>query len=194
MLKRPFHLNVITAACHGRFKETGHSLVLADMLRHPTIQSSFLETFLGIHHGYMKVTAETDRVDVALKGEDIFVIIENKVNNAGEQKNQVYRYVHEVGIEKYGYNMSQIFVVYLNPAERTLPSDYSLCDDNVFDEIGEEHYTVQSYKHDITDWLRKISIDDEPHISNALDQWLKTDRSKNNWKLLTINATKPINY
>lgn len=43
--KRPFHLNVIEAACHGRFKETGHSLVLADMLRHPAIQHSFLESF-----------------------------------------------------------------------------------------------------------------------------------------------------
>lgn len=174
--QRPFHLNVIEAACHGRFKETGHSLVLADMLKHPIIQSSFLETFLGIHHGYMKVTAETDRVDVALKGEEIFVIIENKVNAAGEQENQVYRYVHEIGVKKYGYDMSQIFVIYLNPTNRTPPSEYSLCDENkennVFDEIGEEHYIVQSYKHDITEWLRKISVDGEPHISSALDQYI----------------------
>ena len=71
--QRPFHLNVIEAACGGRFKETGHSLVLAAMLKHPYIQSSFLDTFLGFQHEYMKVTAETDRVDVALKGDDMFV-------------------------------------------------------------------------------------------------------------------------
>ena len=88
--RRPFHLNVIEAACHGRFKETGHSLVLADMLSHPAIQSSFMEQFLGLNLNYMEVTAETDRVDVALKGKDIFVIVENKVNAAVEQNCQVY--------------------------------------------------------------------------------------------------------
>ena len=173
---RPFHLNVIEAACHGRFKETGHSLVLADMLRHPLIQASFLDTFLGIKHDELEVTAETDRVDVALKGKDLFIIVENKVNAAEEQKNQVYRYVHEIGVEKYHYDISQIYVIYLNPTNRNLPSEYSLCDENnennVFEELGEDHYTVQSYKNDITNWLRGISITDEPHINSALDQYI----------------------
>ena len=173
---RPFHLNVIEAACHGRFKETGHSLVLADMLRHPLIQASFLDTFLGIKHDELEVTAETDRVDVALKGKDLFIIVENKVNAAEEQKNQVYRYIHEIGVEKYHYDISQIYVVYLNPTNRNLPSEYSLCDENnknnVFEELGEDHYTVQSYKNDITKWLRNISLTDEPHINSALDQYI----------------------
>ena len=173
---RPFRLNVIEAACHGRFKETGHSLVLADMLKHPKIQASFLERFLGIQHDFMKVTAEKDRVDVALKGEDIFIIVENKVNSAGEQENQVYRYVHEIGEDKYGYDLSQIYVVYLNPTDQTLPSDYSLCDENgennVFEAIGEDHYVIQSYKYDITSWLRRLSIEGEPHINSALDQYI----------------------
>lgn len=174
--KRPFHLNVIQAACRGKFKETGHSLVLADMLRHPQIQSSFMKTFLGFDHDYMKVTAEKDRVDVALKGDDIFVIVENKVNAAGEQSNQVYRYVHDIGIKKYGFEMSQIYVVYLNPSDHSMPSDYSLCDENnennVFEVLGIDHYSVKSYKYDITDWLRKITIEKEPHISSALDQYI----------------------
>lgn len=173
---RPFHLNVIEAACHGRFKETGHSLVLADMLRHPLIQASFLDTFLGIKHDELEVTAETDRVDVALKSKDLFIIVENKVNAAEEQKNQVYRYVHEIGVEKYHYDVSQIYVIYLNPTNRNFPSEYSLCDENnennVFEELGEDHYTVQSYKNDITNWLRGISITDEPHINSALDQYI----------------------
>ena len=174
--QRPFHLNVIEAACRGRFKETGHSLVLADMLKHLYIQSSFLSTFLGLQHEYMKVTAENDRVDVALKSDNMFVIIENKVNAAEEKKNQVYRYVHKIGMEKYGYVMSQIYVVYLNPTNRIPPSNYSLCDDNnennVFEDLGEDHYTIQSYKYDITSWLRELSIDNEPHISSALDQYI----------------------
>ena len=174
--QRPFHLNVIEAACRGRFKETGHSLVLADMLKHPCIQSSFLNNFLGLQHENMKVTRETDRVDVALKSDDMFVIIENKVNAAEEQENQVYRYVHEIGMEKYGYVLSQIYVVYLNPTNHIPPSNYSLCDDkninNVFEDLGEGHYTIQSYKYDITSWLRELSIDNEPHISSALDQYI----------------------
>ena len=180
--RRPFHLNVIEAACHGRFKETGHSLVLADMLRHPAIQNSFMEKHLGLSHDYMEVTAETDRVDVALKGDDIFVIVENKVNAAEEQNCQVYRYVHEIAIDKYGYKLSQIYVLYLNPTNNNPPSEYSLCDENnennVFEELGEDHYKVLSYKYDVTDWLRRISdnkeisVDKEPHIVSALDQYI----------------------
>lgn len=174
--KRPFHLNVIEAACHGQFKETGHSLVLADMLKHPTIQSSFIERFLGFHHDYMDVTAEKDRVDVALKGDDLFIIIENKVNAAEEQESQVYRYVHEIGVDKYKYDLSQIYVVYLNPSNNSYPSDYSLCDrngeGNVFTAIGEDHFSVQSYKYDITNWLRKLSFENEPLIKSALYQYI----------------------
>ena len=174
--RRPFHLNVIEAACRGRFKETGHSLVLADMLRHPAIQNSFMKNLLGLSHDYMEVTAETDRVDVALKGDDIFVIVENKVNAAEEQNCQVYRYVHEIAIDKYGYDLSQIYVLYLNPTNNNPPSVYSLCDENnennVFEELGEGHYKVRSYKYDVTDWLRRISVKDEPHIVSALDQYI----------------------
>lgn len=194
--QRPFHLNVIEAACRGRFKETGHSLVLADMLKHPYIQSSFLSTFLGLQHEYMKVTAENDRVDVALKSDDMFVIIENKVNAAEEKKNQVYRYVHKIGMEKYGYVMSQIYVVYLNPTNRIPPSNYSLCDDNnennVFEDLGEDHYTIQSYKYDITSWLRELSIDNEPHISSALDQYIDFLENKFHTSPLDMNMNNEI--
>lgn len=174
--KIPFHLNVIEAACRGRFKETGHSLVLANLLKHPVIQSSFIKNFLNIQHEYMYVTAEKNRIDVALKGKDIFVIIENKVNDAEEMENQIYRYVNEIGIKKYGFTLPQIYVIYLNSITRTLPSSYSLCDknkeNNVFEALEKEHFKVLSYKYDITDWLRKLSIENEPHIASALDQYI----------------------
>lgn len=174
--KIPFHLNVIEAACRGRFKETGHSLVLANLLQHPVIQSSFIKNFLNIQHEYMHVTAEKNRIDVALKGKDIFVIIENKVNDAEEMENQIYRYVNDIGIKKYGFTLPQIYVIYLNPTNRTLPSPYSLCDknkeNNVFEVLEKEHFKVLSYKYDITDWLRKLSIENEPHIASALDQYI----------------------
>ena len=174
--KIPFHLNVIEAACRGRFKETGHSLILANLLKHPVIQSSFIKNFLNIQHEYMHVTAEKNRIDVALKGKDIFVIIENKVNDAEEMENQIYRYVNEIGIKKYGFTLPQIYVIYLNPTTRTLPSPYSLCDknkeNNVFEALEKEHFKVLSYKYDITDWLRKLSIENEPHIASALDQYI----------------------
>lgn len=172
----PFHLNVIEAACRGRFKETGHSLVLANLLKHPVIQSSFIKNFLNIQHEYMHVTAEKNRIDVALKGKDIFVIIENKVNDAEEMENQIYRYVNDIGIKKYGFTLPQIYVLYLNPTNRTLPSPYSLCDknkeNNVFEALEKEHFKVLSYKYDITDCLRKLSIENEPHIASALDQYI----------------------
>lgn len=174
--KIPFHLNVIEAACRGRFKETGHSLILANLLKHHVIQSSFIKNFLNIQHEYMHVTAEKNRIDVALKGKDIFVIIENKVNDAEEMENQIYRYVNEIGIKKYGFTLPQIYVIYLNSTTRTQPSLYSLCDknkeNNVFEALEKEHFKVLSYKYDITDWLRKLSIENEPHIASALDQYI----------------------
>ena len=173
---KPFHLNVIEAACRGFLKETGHSLILADMLRHPAIQKSFLERFLNIDHEEMEVTAETDRVDVALKGDDMFVIIENKVNGAEEQQSQVYRYVHDIGICKYKFKLSQIYVLYLNPIDSALPSERSLCDEksenNVFDKIGKDHYRVLSYKSDIINWLRGVLIEQEQHVVSAMDQYI----------------------
>ncbi len=173
---RPFHLNVIEAVCHGQFKETGHSLVLANMLNHPVIQASFLETFFGLKHDYLEVSAETDRIDVSLSGKDIFVIIENKINGAVEQKSQLYRYVHDIGMKKYGYSHSQIYVIYLNPTNHDRPTNFSLCDEkgkhDVFKELGYEHYTIQSYKDDITNWLRNLSIENEPLIQSALKQYI----------------------
>ncbi len=194
--RRPFHLNVIEAVCHGAFRETGHSLVLADMLKHPDIRSSFLERFLNLKYDALEVTAERDRVDVALKGNGIFVIIENKVNAADERESQVYRYVHEIGIDKYGYKLSEIYVIYLNPETRDYPSEYSLCDENkennVFEALGEEHYKVLSYKHDIIDWLRGISIPNEPHIESALDQYLDFLENKFHTTLLDTEMNKDI--
>lgn len=180
--KIPFHLNVIEAACRGRFKETGHSLILANLLKHPVIQSSFIKNFLNIQHEYMYVAAEKNRIDVALKGKDIFVIIENKVNDAEEMENQIYRYVNEIGIKKYGFTLPQIYVIYLNSTTRTLPSPHSLCDknkeNNVFEVLEKEHFKVLSYKYDITDWLRKLSIENEPHIASALDQYIDFSENK----------------
>lgn len=199
---RPFHLNVIEAACCGSFKETGHSRVLADMLRFPAIQSSFLKTFLGLSTDeVLSVTNETDRVDVALQGKDIFVIIENKVNGAIEQKSQVYRYVHEIGMGIHKKDLSQIYVVYLNPTNRTPPSKYSLCDENgendVFDALGKGYWRVRSYKNDITDWLRKISkdrlIQSEPHIHSALDQYIDYLEQKFHTSLLDKEMNNEIN-
>ena len=194
--RRPFHLNVIEAVCHGNFRETGHSLVLADMLKHHAIQSSFLERFLNLKYDALEVTAERDRVDVALKGNGIFVIIENKVNAAEEQKSQVYRYVHEIGMDKYGYKLSEIYVIYLNPRTHDNPSEYSLCDENnennVFEALGEEHYKVLSYKYDIIDWLRGISIPNEPHIESALDQYLDFLENKFHTTLLDTEMNKDI--
>ena len=43
--RRPFHLNVIEAACHGLFKETVHSLILANMLKQSHISFNFIDSF-----------------------------------------------------------------------------------------------------------------------------------------------------
>jgi len=49
-------MNVIEAACRGHFKETWYCLVLADLFKHPIIQSLFIERLLNIQHVFQEKT------------------------------------------------------------------------------------------------------------------------------------------
>ena len=120
---RPFHLNVISAAARGRLKETAHSIILHDLLHHPIILSSFLEDIVGIEADTFSISdieyPDRDRIDLSLRSKNKYLIIENKVNSAEEQKGQLYRYVSQA--EK-THNKDDIIILYLTPSSYMAPT------------------------------------------------------------------------
>ena len=111
-------INVISIAARGKLKETAHSLILQNLLKNQTILDSFKNNILGLTNLNINAekvqAAEKDRIDISIndKENNIYIIIENKVNDAEEKCGQIYRYVQTA--LKEGYSNNQIIVLYLN--------------------------------------------------------------------------------
>lgn len=179
--KLPFHLNVITSAARGRLRETGHSRILADMLGVDFIQKSFIRYFLKIETEALAVEREIgnseSHIDVMMHNKDLCIIIENKVNDATEQPNQTYRYVHDIAIGQYNMRPEQIYVLYLNSTDHSKPSPVSITDQNGNNDVMEllsERFIIKSFAYDITEWLRQLEApkDEQPYIESAIKQYI----------------------
>lgn len=178
LAKLPFHINVIESAAIGHLHETAHSRILSDLLQHPDVQNSFLQRFLGLDLSHCSVDREKDHIDVALKDDDHFVIIENKANDADEREHQVYRYVH-TALDEYHYNPEQIYVVYLNSTEHDEPSLQSLSDGNPETDVRKilgDRFVVISFTNEILEWLiellPEIDYTHEPYLHTAIFQYI----------------------
>lgn len=181
---RPFHLNVISAAARGRLKETAHSIILHDLLHHPIILSSFLEDIVGIEADTFSISdieyPDRDRIDLSLRSKNKYLIIENKVNSAEEQKGQLYRYVSQA--EK-THNKDDIIILYLTPSSYMAPTIYSRSKDGSGDEedyrtVDTDRITIKSYKYDIIAWLKQLADnyqiinESEPYLKSAVLQYI----------------------
>lgn len=171
--KFPFFVNVIKSAlCGSNLKETAHSLILSDLLQNMAIRNSFVRTFTNItSNDSYNVIPEKEHIDVSLRGDKKFIIIENKVNSADEQESQLFRYVQTA--QKHGYNPDDIHIVYLNPINRDVPSDFSTTDkdtkESIWNILPEDNIRVFSYKVDIIKWLKEIMS-----VTNEKEQYLKS--------------------
>lgn len=165
-------------------REEAHSRILADLLKIPFIKESFmndlLKDFGGINNcDTYDVKTEEGKVDVQLysEKEKKRIIIENKINAATEQPNQIARYVFDFANRDKQVEFKDIYVVYLNPDTHSLPSEQSLTlnGKNVFDSIP-GHFMILSYKDDITNWLKEIKktgeAQEEPLLMSALEQYI----------------------
>lgn len=184
--KQPFYINVISAAARGKLKETAHSIILYDLLRHPIILDSFIKKVIGISDNPFTKddidAPDKNRIDLCLRNKDFFLIIENKVNSAEEQPGQLYRYC-KLAQEEYGFGINKIHILYLNPDHNEPPSLFSRSKNGKGKEddpetIGVERIIIKNYKHDIYDWLKECKDDilsqskDEPFLQSALNQYI----------------------
>ena len=177
---RPFHLNVISAAARGRLKETAHSIILHGLLHHPVILSSFLEEIVGIEDDTFSVSdieyPDKDRIDLSLRSKEKYLIIENKVNLAEEQKGQLYRYATHA---EETHKKDDIIILYLNPSSYEVPSLYSRSkdgngneDEDDYETVNTDRITIKNYRYDIIAWLKKLA--DNSQIINESEQYLKS--------------------
>ena len=118
-------------------------------------------------HFNQRLRETANRIDLTIKGKNFFLIIENKVNGAQEQKKQVDRYVD---IASKIYPSKEIYVLYLNQDGYTYPSEYSLSS-KVKMKLG-KNFICKNYKVDILNWLysvnRIIPFDTEQQLKSSI--------------------------
>lgn len=172
--EKPICVSLLASSLRDKnLRETAHSHILYDLLQDKHLQKDFINYFfpeIGITDKSAISIPYPDykRIDLTLKGEGFFIIVENKINGAREQEKQIKRY-----IAKREYPTEKIYVLYMNgetndePSEKSLPHEYR-------SEIS-GRLTCVSYKYDIMKWLEKAEADleyeSQPYLKSGLTQY-----------------------
>lgn len=172
LLKSPFMIDLLDDALRSeRLKETAHSRILYRILHDRNLQKRFIEHFLPqVDYAYESIQIpypDRYRIDLTIKSDRFFLIIENKVNNAPEQANQIDNYVE---VAQKTYPDEQIYVLYLGGEANIFPSEKSLSADvrNLLD----DRIILKNYKDDITPWIasvyEQIDFNVQPYLKSTL--------------------------
>ncbi len=170
--KLPFSIDVLSASlCSQRLKEIAHSRILYNLLQNSTLRIHFLNHFLlGVSFSPTSITIpypDKHRIDLTIKGNTFFLIIENKVNGAVEQRKQIDNYVK---IAQKTYPNEQIYVLYLGGEKSIEPSEFSLPHDTKA--LLGSRIICKNYKDDITPWVasvyEQIDFEKEPFLKSSL--------------------------
>lgn len=159
--------NILRAAVKTQLRETVHSRILANLLQYDTeILNSFLNKFFSGEYlpnedlpnkDFKKegwnIFVEKNKMDIVLEGKfhGNVIIIENKVNDACEQPEQIDRYVSHYR-EKNDYE--NIYVLYLKREDHYGPSPYSWSKTD-----GDCKLITISYKDDVRSWIDELTGD-----------------------------------
>ena len=174
----PIYTNAIEDMLRDKnMLEIVHSRILYGILRHNVIANSFVKYFfpsLVTDNSLINVLQpDHKRIDLSIKCNNSFIIIESKVNNAKEQKKQVDRYLD---IARNNYADENIYVLYLNRDNNLLPSEKSLSDEHL--EMLGERFVCRNYNNDI---IETITFEDIMHIN----KWIESDINHTSKALLS---------
>jgi hypothetical protein len=181
--KLPYHINLIDEL-HA--SENAHSRILEKLLQQKTPDNKFeiLESFLSfISEKYPdkdfskikikkpQITQEKSRIDLWVRDEDYAIIFENKIHWAGDQENQIARYINTT--KKENYKETQIFVIYLPPTYDKDPDRQSW---GKYEDTFKSRYLKLSFREDILSWLKETVLPNvrmkEKFLSSALEQYI----------------------
>lgn len=176
--KLPYHINVIDLL-HAN--ENAHSRILTKLLQQNInykfeILENFITYIFGRYENFNfeverpKITVEKDRIDILVKDKSYAIIIENKVHDAGEQPNQLERYIEIVNKE---FKHEQIFVLYLIRTEGNFPSAQSW---GKYKDLYADRFLLVSYRDDILPWLRNTLLPNcrikDVFLQTAIEQYI----------------------
>lgn len=180
--KLPYHLNIIEEL-HSN--ENAHSRILAKLLQYKNhhgfvIYESFLNFIVSrnqdkdfhkitIHNPC--ITQEEERIDVWIRDEKNYaIIIENKIYEAGDQNEQIKRYIEIT--KKYGFDDNSIFVLYM-PSFRRETSNQTW---GKYKEAFTNRFAVVSFNEDILEWLKNYVLPNvtikEVYLRSAIEQYI----------------------
>ena len=168
----PLMIDLLNDALRSeRLKETAHSRILYRILHDNNLQKRFVEYFLpNVDCTFESIQIpypDRHRIDLTIKSDNFFLIVENKVNNAPEQPSQIANYVK---IAQQTYPDNQIYVLYLGgetniyPSENSLPTEIRqlLCD----------RIICKNYKDDIIPLIEsmyeQIDFNEQPFLKSTL--------------------------
>lgn len=153
----PILIDLLDDALHSKkLLETAHSRILYSILKNSReMQSSFVKFFLPNVNCLIDTIdipyPDKNRIDLTLKSNNFFLIVENKINKAGERASQIERYVN---IAKRTYPIEQIYVLCLGGETNYSPTEVSLSEETRC--ILDDRLLCRSYRSDIVQWLTEI--------------------------------------
>lgn len=187
--KYPFMINLLDDALRSeRLKETAHSRILYRILHDKNMQKRFVEHFLpDVDCSFESIQIpypDRHRIDLTIKSDNFFLIIENKINNAPEQTAQIDKYVK---IAQMTYPDEQIYVLYLGGETNICPSEKSMSAD-VRNQLG-DRLILKNYKDDIAPWIASVYEEIDFNVQPFLKSTLLSYKTylENKYKLNKMN-------
>ena len=198
--KLPYHINIIDEL---RADENAHSRILAKFLMHEDLISNeydILKSFIGyivenyndkkdfqnIEIKWPTLTVEKERIDLWIRDSNYAIILENKVQNAGDQYKQLERYINTT--VSYGYDLRNIYVLYLPPTSDNEPEDQSWGKYFKTD-IYNKRYLNLSFRDVVLPWLKHYVMPNvrskDKLLISSLQQYV--DYLEGMFSLRTIN-------
>lgn len=168
----PFIIDLLNDALRSeKLKETAHSRILYRILHDRNMQKRFVEHFLpDVNCSPTNIQIpypDRHRIDLTIKSDNFFLIIENKVNNAPEQPSQIENYVK---IAQQTYPDEQIYVLYLGGSTNIYPSEISLS--TKVRQLLYDRVICKNYKDDIMPWIEsvyeQIDFNKQPYLKSTM--------------------------
>lgn len=150
--------------------ENGHSTLLAEILnftekKEYVFLNDFVHSALGFElifdHQTVSIKAEDERIDLLIFDANNCLIIENKINNAIDQPEQLKRYIDKCKAR--GYQEENIHLLYLTDMKHEKDLSTTLSN---YAESFKEKSKVIAYHPSIIDWLASSVLPNIRHKDN----------------------------
>ena len=149
------------------------------------LESLSIDTF-KININSCTVHKEYNNIDIYITDGHKHIIIENKIN-AGDQKEQIKRYIKTITNEYQNISYDDVLVIYLSIDKRN-PSQYSLANLSIVNNHIQTNnkkvalYKAISYKKEIIEWLRlcQFEVQNIINLNEAIRQYIDVVKMINN--------------